>query len=72
MALKLKPGTELIFAIKQDERGFILLQRIKVGRTERPRKGAKAKRYRTEELLAQGIEEIGQRWLASIGLEKTK
>ncbi len=72
MALKLKPGTELLFIIRQDERGFVLLQRVRVGKTEAKRKGVPARRFTSEAELAIGLWEIAGRWLARIGLAKTR
>jgi hypothetical protein len=71
MALKLKPGTELVLAVRQDAHGFVLEQRVRVGRTEARVKGSKARRCRTEEQLWIEIEILAQKKLAKVGLEKT-
>jgi hypothetical protein len=70
MALRLKPGTELVLAVRQDEHGFVLEQRVRVGKTERRVQGSKARRCRTEVDLWTEIEILAQKRLAKVGLEK--
>lgn len=70
--LKLRKGTELIFAISQDpETGaYILRQRMKVGSHEPDR--TKPERHRSEEELWSWWLKFGDEQLARVGLEKTR
>ena len=71
MALKLKRGTELIFAVKQNEAGaYVIEQRLAVGSRAEPR--AKAVVLRTEEDLWTWWLQFGDEQLARVGLEKTQ
>jgi len=72
MALKLKEGTALIFAIRQNPGGsYVIEQRIRVGSQERPRE-AKPMIATDEEDLWRKWLAFGDEQLARVGLEKTK
>jgi len=69
--MKLKPGTKLVLEISPCDYGLKLEQLLAVGRSTRKRKG-KPILVRSEEELWIELEQLAQRKLARLGLEKSK